>query len=236
MLDVGPVLPGGVLMSRQGLRPRRRHWHNGIDLGAPPGQNWRGREFFAVMPGEVEEVCAAGSSRCSGYGNGVLVRHDEDLFSWYAHADEILTVPGVLVGTEGPALGRMGVSFGTPEDPGRVLEVPHVHLELVRSGWPFSSRDVAARYDVLGVLARRGLGVASDGSLVQTDPFSYSEPGLSPEALVAASKGDVRDFEPVPPENRRKIWPVVVALGASVLAGAGIALSGRGRGRGLEDW
>lgn len=196
----GVPVPGGLLVSRQGQRPARRTWHNGIDLSASIGT-----PVFSVAPGVVEDVCATGMRRCSGYGNAVLIRHDDDLFSWYAHLDTTLVTIGQAV-TSTTQIGTVGVTFGTPEDPLRTLAVPHLHLEILHAGFPFLANDFAARYDVLSVLAASG--VVLDGpSLVATgEPVEYVEPALAD--VKSAFTAEIAD-----PSLQHSQWPMYLLVG-----------------------
>lgn len=211
------------VLSRQGMRPRRHYWHNGVDLAkVVNGDPVRGVPGGPIAPGTVEEVCRSGSARCSGYGNSLLVKHDDDLYSFYAHLDAIHAEPGDEV-MPGDHLYDVGVSFGTPSDPARVLPVPHLHLEIVHAGFPFSARNVAARYDVLRELAAGGIGLLGE-TLAYVDPFEYAEPALVADAAKA------RNFSPVSKELDWPSWPLYVGLGAAAIVGGLIVLSpGRDR-------
>lgn len=214
-------LPGGVLVSRQGPRPRRRKWHNGIDLSAP-----RGTPVYPVFDGTVEHICVPGVD-CCGYGRAVLTRHTDDLFSFYAHLDRVDVSEGQPV-TATTQLGVVGDSFGDI----RVLGCPplpmvsHLHLELQHAGFPLAGDDYAARYDVLQVLAAGGLRVAASGVLESTAPFAYEEAAL----VAAREKAGVR-YEPeiVGPALRYGRWytiglPLAVSGGIAALAAGGAYL------------
>ncbi len=222
----GLPFDGASVLSRQGMRPRRSHWHEGLDLSrVVNGKSERGTHGGPIAPGVVAETCHAGSPRCSGYGNGILVEHDPDLFSWYGHLDAIHVEPGDEVEV-GDWIYDVGTTFGTPADPNRRLAVPHLHLELVHAGWPFGSNDTAARYDVLHELAAAGVGL--DGTrLALTDPFDYSEPSLVADASKA------RSFSAAPKELDFATWPLWLMFGgsAAVLALMAITPSRRRYGR-----
>jgi hypothetical protein len=201
------------LTSRQGLRSARNYIHNGIDLVRldERGNPMAGDLFYPMAPGIVEEVCRTGSRRCSGYGNGILVRHGDDLLTWYAHADDVYVEPGDVVwplaadpeGLRFPTpLGTIGTTFGTPDDPDRRLGVPHVHLEITHAGWPFAARDVASRYDVMGVLAASGVGLRDGALTAGLAPFEYSEDSYQ-AALDSVAKGERTPVRVAPPETER---------------------------------
>jgi len=229
---VAPPFALAHLTSRQGLRASRNYIHNGIDLVMldERGDSVRGHLFYPIAPGVVEEVCRAGSARCSGYGNGVLVRHGPDLLTWYAHADDVFVEPGdevwpLAVDPEGlrwpTSLGTVGVTFGTPANPGRTLAVPHVHLEIVHDGWPFAALDVASRYDVMNVLAESGIGLAG-GALARVEPFEYHEASYQ-AALDSVAKATPPGVRVAPPEAEWHRWPVWATLGC--LAAATVAVA-----------
>lgn len=169
------------------------------------------------------------------YGNYVLVQHAQDMYSLYAHLDAIWVVEGQLVWSGYP-LGLVGSTFGTPEDPGARMDVPHLHLEIV-SSWPLSSRDAQHRYDVLRELAAAGvvLGGPDGRQLVAGEPIDYREPALASEG---SGKGPRASDEVVvaPPElvdprpSPSALGPVIVtvlSLGAVAIFLATAFLVGR---------
>jgi lipoprotein NlpD len=94
-----------------GFGPRERGHHDGIDIAADEGSDVRvaraGRVIF--------------SDRLSGYGNVVIVEHDRDLTSVYAHNSENLVATGVSV-KAGQRIARVGQT-------GRAAR-PHLHFEI----------------------------------------------------------------------------------------------------------
>lgn len=184
-LTQAPVV-GAVLVSRQG--PRRHGFHNGVDLSVVSGgQAARGASVRSIMPGVVEQVCRYPERCCGGYGTSVLVRHADDLFSFYAHLDRADVEEGQEVGWT-TVLGAVGNQFADFRVRGcpRVSIVPHLHLEIRHAD--------GSRYDVLQVLAAGGLGVDRTAALVRTEPFEYAEPRLygakaegAPEVIVGSS-------------------------------------------------
>lgn len=219
---VGLPFPEARVLSRQGMRPRRSHYHQGVDWAVVRnGKSEYGTFGGPVAYGVVEEVCFAGSPRCSGYGNGILVNHGSDTYSWYAHLAAIYVVAGDEV-YPGDHMYDVGNSFGTPSDPGRTLAVPHLHLEIVHGGWPFGAHNVAARYDVLHELAAVGVGLQGDVLVADLEPFEYSEPALVADVAKA------RDWQAAPPESRWSRWPLYLAFGGMAAVGGLIAFAGRG--------
>ena len=90
---------------------RKGSFHEGIDLRAPTGTPVR-----AVQKGRV---VFAGT--VSGYGKLVVVRHESELFSVYAHNSKILVKEGERV-RQGQQISRSGKT-------GRATG-PHLHFEV----------------------------------------------------------------------------------------------------------
>lgn len=104
----------GLISSSYGEN-RRTHSHKGIDIAAPIGT-----PFYAAAPGKV--VFAGWQS---GYGNTLLISHDDGSVSRYAHAQKLLVACGDRVEIDQPIakIGSTGRSTG-----------PHLHFELVDEG------------------------------------------------------------------------------------------------------
>jgi len=92
-------------------------FHKGIDLAAPEGM-----KVIAALPGKVVAV-----GYVSGYGNTVLLQHDDGIQTRYAHLASINVKAGDAVASQG-ALGTVG-------DTGRSTG-PHLHFEVIRMGRP----------------------------------------------------------------------------------------------------
>lgn len=99
----------GVIIS--GFGSRERDVHEGIDLACPEGTPVRAAEDGVVL--------FAGEQR--GYGNLVLLAHDRDLVTVYAHNAQNLVEKGdkVTRGEEIARVGRTGNATG-----------PHLHFEV----------------------------------------------------------------------------------------------------------
>ena len=116
-----PHLPpvGGTITSRVGMRidPIDGSWrqHNGIDIAIPSGTT-----VNPVAPG----VVVYSGSR-SGYGNTVVVEHDNGIITLYAHNSRILVAEGQEVTTE----STLALSGSTGRSTG-----PHLHFEAWRAG------------------------------------------------------------------------------------------------------
>ena len=99
----------GVLIS--GFGTRERDHHDGIDLACPEGTPIKAAEDGVVL--------FAGEQR--GYGNLILVAHEDDLVTVYAHNSANLVEKGdrVTRGEEIARVGRSGNATG-----------PHLHFEV----------------------------------------------------------------------------------------------------------
>lgn len=97
------------------------HGYNGIDLGASPGT-----PIVASAGGDV--IIARGSGWNGGYGNYVVIKHDNGTQTLYAHMAEIAINAGERVG-QGETIGYVG---STGRSSG-----PHLHFEVRGARNPF---------------------------------------------------------------------------------------------------
>ena len=111
---VWPVA-GGALT--QGL-----HGYNGIDIGAPSGTR-----ILAAAVGTVI-LAKGGGGWNGGYGNYVVIRHDNGTQTLYAHMSQVLTTVGTRV-QQGSAIGNVG---STGKATGS-----HLHFEVRGATNPF---------------------------------------------------------------------------------------------------
>lgn len=90
--------------------------HKGIDYVAPLGT-----KVFAVKEGIVKTI----KKETTGYGNSILILHDDSTQSFYAQLHEIFIEEGTKVDTQTPigTVGSSGQSTG-----------PHLHFELLKNG------------------------------------------------------------------------------------------------------
>jgi murein DD-endopeptidase MepM/ murein hydrolase activator NlpD len=86
-------------------------YHTGLDIDAPTGT-----PIAAAAPGQVVLVSAGG-----GYGNYVIIRHDNGYETLYAHMSEIYVVQGQWV-AQGETIGAVGATGWATG--------PHVHFEV----------------------------------------------------------------------------------------------------------
>lgn len=86
-------------------------YHSGLDIVAPTGT-----PIAAAAPGQVVLVSAGG-----GYGNYVIVRHDNGYETLYAHFSQVYVVQGQWV-AQGETLGGAGATGWATG--------PHLHFEV----------------------------------------------------------------------------------------------------------
>ncbi|MDD2900422.1 MAG: peptidoglycan DD-metalloendopeptidase family protein [Desulfuromonadaceae bacterium] len=110
---------GGTITSQVGMRidPIDGMWrmHNGIDIAIPTGT-----QIKPVAPG----VIVYSGSR-TGYGNTVVVEHNNGIISLYAHNSRLLVTEGQLVTPD----STLALSGSTGRSTG-----PHLHFEAWQSG------------------------------------------------------------------------------------------------------
>ncbi len=107
----------GKITSRYGPRGRRRH--RGIDIGLKVGD-----PIYATFSGKVRISCY----NKGGYGNLVVIRHDNGLETWHGHLSERFVKPDDIV-YAGQIIGLGG---NTGHSTG-----PHLHYEMRYFGQTF---------------------------------------------------------------------------------------------------
>lgn len=119
--DWGMRIPAsGRISSRFGYRvdpitKRRGSFHKGIDIAAKTGT-----PVYAAEKGIVEKT-----GYFNGYGNLIVIKHGNDLATYYAHLSEILVKRGQSI-NKGTFIGRVG---STGRSTG-----PHLHFEVRKGG------------------------------------------------------------------------------------------------------
>jgi murein DD-endopeptidase MepM/ murein hydrolase activator NlpD len=110
-------LAGGIVT--QGL-----HGWNAVDIGAP-----KGTPIYAAAGGTVI-VAKSGGAWNGGYGNYVVIEHDNGTETLYAHMSAVLVSSGDSV-SQGDQIGKVGM---TGEATGN-----HLHFEVRGAANPFAS-------------------------------------------------------------------------------------------------
>ncbi len=101
----------GSVLSTFGPKDGGQH-NDGINIAAP-----RGTPILAAETG----VVAYAGDNLPGFGNMILIRHDDGFITAYAHAEALLVERGQVV-RRGQAIARVG-STGT-------VDVPQVHFQI----------------------------------------------------------------------------------------------------------
>ena len=204
----------GILISDYGLRPGRTNpevtqWHAGWDFRAP-----RGSKIYAPYAGVVESVYPnvighwegppmrqgsrfVGGGPLSGYGNAVVVRHDElgPLWSLAAHLD----YPLVDEGQELRGGELLGISGSTTNGKFRGM-VAHLHDEW-RVPRPDGSSPFPGPYRRFGIdpaIAFRYLGLELrpvTGGLRQLTPVGACRAAELALAVRAGTAGDLAGYD-----------------------------------------
>ena len=100
---------------RGGELAHRRHF--GIDIGADEGA-----DVIAARGGLV----VYSDDGLTGYGNAVMILHEDGFTTFYAHCYETLVFPGQRV-RRGQRIARVGMTGFAP--------APHLHFEWRQRGW-----------------------------------------------------------------------------------------------------
>lgn len=113
----GNPVPGGIIT-------QRLHGWNGIDIGAA-----RGTPVYAAAEGTVI-IARGGGAWNGGYGNYVVITHNNDTQTLYSHLRSTAVSPGQSV-LRGQTIGYVGST-------GRVTGT-HLHFEVRGAANPLSS-------------------------------------------------------------------------------------------------
>ena len=108
-----PPTKEGVLVSKFGWRPHpilnKIRMHPGIDIRAQ-----KGTKVYAVKDGTVQKIITT-YKKNRGYGKFIILAHQGNLLTRYAHLDSILVKKGQKVkrGTLIGLVGETGLATGT---------------------------------------------------------------------------------------------------------------------------
>lgn len=105
-----------------GIRSQGLHGHNGIDIAAPIGT-----PILAARGGRVTLV-RGGSGWNGGYGNYIVITHENGIQTLYAHLNSISVSQGDMV--------KQGEQIGSSGNTGRSTG-PHLHFEVRGAKNPF---------------------------------------------------------------------------------------------------
>lgn len=155
---------------------RRRRMHRGVDLGYPTGT-----PVAAAWDGQVR---ISKGSDTGGYGNLIVIRHDNGLETYYAHLSRRLVNPGQMVHA-GDIIGlggNTGRSYGS-----------HLHFEIRYLGQDINPNRLVdfdnfrLKYDTMYV---SGYSVSTP-TPTPTDPTQANPvKQQSPTAYYKVRKGD----------------------------------------------
>ncbi len=112
-----------------GIITQSLHGYNGIDIGAPTGS-----DIYASAAGTVI-IAKSNGGWNGGYGNYIVVVHDNGTQTLYSHASKVLVSSGDVV-TQGELIGKVG---RTGEATG-----PHLHFEVRGATNPFGAISVGS--------------------------------------------------------------------------------------------
>lgn len=126
MTATGGSKPSTALYS--GFRTANRPKHNGVDIS---GGAWQqGAPLSVIKPGTVVDVglLSKGTGDPTGWGNFVVIKHDDGTHSLYGHLDSVSVAKGTRIENKtgkATVIGRLG-STGRSEG-------PHLHFEVGKS-------------------------------------------------------------------------------------------------------
>lgn len=122
----GMTAKGGDIASKyltSGYGMRWGRMHNGVDIAGGP---WvQGVEMSVIKPGTVVDL----DSLKGGWGNFVVIKHDDGYYSLYGHMDSIAVSKGQKIENKDGAATVIGTMGNTGASQG-----PHLHFEL-GTGW-----------------------------------------------------------------------------------------------------
>lgn len=106
--------------------------HTGIDIAAPLKST-----VLASLDGKV--LGTFPNISLKNYGNAVVIKHNDTLFSLYAHLDKIKVAKNQEI-LAGDIIGTVGTTAGNKQEPNRKVPA-HLHFEFL-SKWPPSGKDM----------------------------------------------------------------------------------------------
>lgn len=150
---------------------RRRRMHYGVDLSYPMGT-----PVVAAFDGIVR----VSKSRAGGYGDLIVIRHDNKLETYYGHMSKRYVNPGQLV-SAGDTIGLGGSS-------GRSTG-PHLHFEVRYMGVPFNPARIIdfTNFKLLtDTLYTSGKEIKTNSPVINKD---QSDPNSQGKLYITVKKG-----------------------------------------------
>lgn len=181
MISEGGVSPENYIYS--GFKTARRPEHMGIDISGGPFS--MGKPFSVIQPGVVVDR----DSLSGGWGNFVVIKHDNGLYSLYGHMDRIYVKKGDSVGRNGES-----TVIGTVGTTGR-SEGPHIHFEL---GTKWTGRVIDGHIDPTSSVKYYIRG----GGTVRTRPQNQPTSSVTPQTRPSASPTQVTPSPQPKPQPR----------------------------------
>ncbi|MCR4274617.1 MAG: M23 family metallopeptidase [Candidatus Campbellbacteria bacterium] len=117
----GPTYAGYYMRPTRGIKTQGLHGNNGIDIGSPAGT-----PIWAAAAGEV--IVSSSGGWNGGYGNYVVIKHDNGTQTLYSHNSSNAVSVGQTV-AQGDVIGYVG---STGRSTGS-----HVHFEVRGATNPF---------------------------------------------------------------------------------------------------
>ena len=167
-----------VVTSKYGYRPRFRRQHKGLDIDANKGDTIR-----AAFDGKVRVV----EFQRGGYGNVVVIRHNNGLETVYGHLSKHLTQKGNIVKAGEPIglAGNTGRSYGA-----------HLHFETRLLGeyidpaklFDFENQDVTGDFYVFRGRGRGTLLGKHDPNAAQLNGDELAENAEEAESVESTEE------------------------------------------------
>lgn len=118
--DISPLKSDYKVSSEFGMRKhtltKTKKFHRGIDFIAPIGT-----PILATSNGIVIKV----KKNIKGYGHHIIIKHDQQFSTLYAHLNEIKVAEGAEV-LKGDIIGTVGTTGSSTQ--------PHLHYEVIKEG------------------------------------------------------------------------------------------------------
>lgn len=149
---------------------RRKRMHYGIDLGFPLGT-----PVVAAFDGIVR----VSQIHAGGYGNLVVIRHDNGLETYYGHLSKRMVNPGQVV--------RAGDTIGLGGNTGRSYGC-HLHFETRYLGIPFNPRQIID-FDSMQLTCDTLFVKGNEQkNLIVDNKKTRNAPDLTPSQPIASSR------------------------------------------------